>query len=126
MTQLRAELRRRLWGTILELTLQTSMDSGALPMISLDECDTRLPANCDDEQLIEANESAASSQSATKFTDMSIALIFRESFPIRLAIANFLNSLKSKGTYKETLRLHGTYERNTRTTPLRELVPLLY
>ncbi|KAK7752795.1 hypothetical protein SLS62_005347 [Diatrype stigma] len=105
MTQFRTEMRRRLWGTILELTLQSSLDSGGPPMISLEECDTHPATNCDDEDLGESN-GVSLPQPAEGFTDMSIALVFRESLSIRLAIVNFLNNMKSKGTYKETLRLH--------------------
>ena len=109
MTLLKAELRRRIWGTILELAVQSSIDSGNLPIISLDESDTRMATDCDDEDLVET-EGSVTSQPAGKFTDMSVALIFRESLPIRLAIAKFLNSMQSRGTYSETLRLHGMFK----------------
>ncbi|RYP83675.1 hypothetical protein DL769_001316 [Monosporascus sp. CRB-8-3] len=105
MTQLKAEMRRRLWSTILELDLQSSMDSGSPPMIPLDECDTGTAANSDDEHLVDA-EGSAVSQSPEAFTDMSVALILRESFLIRLTIAKFLNNVQFKGSYRETLRLH--------------------
>ena len=106
MSLLKAELRRRVWGTILELSVQSSIDSGSLPIISLGESDTRIATDCDDVDLVET-EGSAPSQTAGKFTDMSVALIFRESLPIRLAIAKILNSMQSRGTYSETLRLHG-------------------
>lgn len=110
-------MRRRLWGTILELTLQSSMDSGGPPMVSLEECDTHAAKNCDDEDIGESSGNFLS-QPAEKLTDMSVALIFRESFPIRLTVVKFLNNMKSKGTYKETLRLHGTFG----STHLRALI----
>ncbi|RYP61130.1 hypothetical protein DL771_010227 [Monosporascus sp. 5C6A] len=105
MTQLKAEMRRRLWSTILELDLQSSIDSGSPPMIPLDECDIGTAANTDDEHLVDA-EGRLVSQSPEAFTDMSVALILRESFLVRLTVAKFLNNVQFKGSYGETLRLH--------------------
>ncbi|RYP67829.1 hypothetical protein DL770_008540 [Monosporascus sp. CRB-9-2] len=105
MTQLKAEMRRRLWSTILELDLQSSIDSGSPPMIPLDQGDIGTAANSDDEHLVDA-EGRPVSQSPEAFTDMSVALILRESFLIRLTIAKFLNNVQFKGSYRETLRLH--------------------
>lgn len=51
MNKFRSEMRRRLWNTILEIALQSSMDSGGPPLISLQEYDTCAPTNCDDSQL---------------------------------------------------------------------------
>ncbi|RYP54482.1 hypothetical protein DL768_000788 [Monosporascus sp. mg162] len=105
MTQFKAEMRRRLWSTILELDLQSSIDSGSPPMIPLDECDIGTAANSDDEHLLDA-EGRQVSQSPEAFTDMSVALILRESFLTRLTIVKFLNNVQFKGSYRETLRLH--------------------
>ncbi|RYP03390.1 hypothetical protein DL764_005175 [Monosporascus ibericus] len=69
MTQLKAEMRRRLWSTILELDLQSSIDSGSPPMIPLDQCDIGTAANSDDEHLVDA-EGRPVSQSPEEFTDI--------------------------------------------------------
>ena len=42
------QLRRKLWATVLEIVVQTSMDSGALPLISTDDYDCKPPLNVDD------------------------------------------------------------------------------
>ncbi|KAI0592992.1 hypothetical protein F4775DRAFT_579794 [Biscogniauxia sp. FL1348] len=105
MTRLASELRRRLWNTILEMELQTSMDSGGAPMSSLNNSDTTAPANVDDDQLVDEVHSATSS-ATDKFTDMSVALALRESFSARLAIARLLNNIASKPSYEDTLLLH--------------------
>jgi len=39
------ELRRRLWNTILEITIQTSLDIGGAPLLSLSDFDTLPPSN---------------------------------------------------------------------------------
>ncbi|KAI1637828.1 fungal-specific transcription factor domain-containing protein [Biscogniauxia mediterranea] len=105
MTKLTSELRRRLWNTILEMELQTSIDSGGPPMLSLNNSDTTAPANVDDDQLIDGDPSVTSG-ATDKFTDTSVALALRESFSARLAIARLLNNIGSKPSYEDTLRLH--------------------
>ncbi|KAI1780687.1 putative C6 transcription factor [Hypoxylon cercidicola] len=102
MTIFIAEMRRRVWNTILELCLQLSITSGGPPFISLDIFDTEPPSNFDDEQLTTENSVPRPQDS---FTQASIAISLRKSFPTRLAIAKFLNDHDSHGTYEETLRL---------------------
>jgi hypothetical protein len=97
-----AELRRRIWNTLLEMDVHTSLNSGGPPLISLDDFDTQPPSNLDDEQLmLEDFEPKPDNE----FTQMSFARAFRQTFAVRLAIAKYLNDLNSRGTYTETLRL---------------------
>jgi hypothetical protein len=78
------------------------MESGGLPLISLDDFDTEAPGNFEDDQL-EVEDSTPHPES--KFTSVSIAIAFRKMFPIRLAIAKSLNDVRCQGSYEETLRL---------------------
>ncbi|KAI0385597.1 putative C6 transcription factor [Hypomontagnella monticulosa] len=96
------EMRRRLWNTILEVSLQLSLNSGGPPFISLDMFDTGPPGNFDDEQL---NTEDPVPKPEDQFTQTSVALALRQTFPVRLAIAKFLNDHGALGTYGETLRL---------------------
>ncbi|KAF2491501.1 hypothetical protein BU16DRAFT_552235 [Lophium mytilinum] len=96
------EMRRRLWNTILEVTLQSSMSSGGSPLVSLDDFNTEPPLNFDDEELVAEN---AVPRSEDVLTQMSIAIALRKTLPLRLAILKVLNDLGSRGTYEETLRL---------------------
>jgi hypothetical protein len=97
-----AEMRRRLWNTILEVTLQSSLTSGGPPLVSLDDFDTEPPNNFDDEQLVTEDPVPKPEED---FTQVSIAVALRKTFPLRLAVTKFLNDLGSNGTYEETLRL---------------------
>ena len=102
MTMLAAEMRRRLWNTVLEITLQSSMDSGGPPFVSLDDFDTAPPNNFDDAQLMTEN---AVPKPESDFSQTYIALSLRKSFPLRLSIAKFLNDIGSNSSYEETFRL---------------------
>ncbi|KAE9374044.1 hypothetical protein N431DRAFT_371426 [Stipitochalara longipes BDJ] len=101
-TTFAAEMRRRLWNTILEIVLQTSLISGSPPFFSLHDFDTRPPQNFDDDQLVVEDTVA---QPEDYFTQSSIAIALRKTFASRLSIVKFLNDLGSSGTYDETLRL---------------------
>jgi hypothetical protein len=106
------EMHRRLWSTILEICLQMSLATGASPMISLEDFDTLPPSNMDDEQLTEPN---ATPKLANEFTQVSVSIALRATFPARLAVCKFLNDFKSSGTYDETLRLDAEYRTSYKT-----------
>lgn len=47
-TTLAAEMRRRLWNTVLELVVQSALTAGGPPLLSMDDFDTQPPGNFDD------------------------------------------------------------------------------
>ncbi|KAK4235373.1 hypothetical protein C8A03DRAFT_46488 [Achaetomium macrosporum] len=100
-----AEMRRRLWNTILELALQTSLTSGGPPLFNLDDFDTEPPGNFDDEQLSRESQEAPVPKPQAEFTQTTIAIALRKMLPQRLAIAKYINDLSSRASYAETLRL---------------------
>ncbi|KAI9172567.1 Transcriptional activator of proteases prtT [Paramyrothecium foliicola] len=103
MTLYAAEMRRRLWNTILEIAIQSSLTSGGPPLISMDDFDTQPPSNFDDEQLTAEQPLP---KSATEFTQASVARALRSTLAARLTVVKFLNDMKSaNGTYSETLQL---------------------
>ncbi|KAF4212366.1 hypothetical protein CNMCM8980_002983 [Aspergillus fumigatiaffinis] len=102
MTTFAIEMRRRLWNTILEVNLQSSLTSGCPSLLSLNDFDTSPPGNFDDEQL-EAHDAVPRPEG--DFTKVSMAVALRRTFPYRLAVVTFLNDLSAPGTYEETLQL---------------------
>ncbi|KAH6851061.1 hypothetical protein B0I37DRAFT_397140 [Chaetomium sp. MPI-CAGE-AT-0009] len=104
-TPLVAEMRRRLWNTILELALQSSLNSGGPPLINVDEFDTEPPGNFDDDQLTGHEDKAPVPKPPDQFTQATMAIALRSLFPQRLAIVKCLNDLSSTGAYTETLKL---------------------
>lgn len=101
---LQAELRRRLWATILDLVVQSSLDTWMPPRIRLDEFDVEPPSNLNDEDL---DESTAFVQPhpKTTFTATSMQLALLESLPVRLRIVQLLNNLHSEPSYPRVLEL---------------------
>ncbi|KAF3065939.1 hypothetical protein GL218_09247 [Daldinia childiae] len=100
-----SEVRRRLWNTILEIALQASVDSGGPPLIYLEQYDTSVPGNYDDDQLTD-DDTPVTDNPPNKFTDMSVAIALRGSFSARLAIARLLNEIGTQNTFDDTIRLH--------------------
>ena len=97
-----SEMRRRIWNTILEVCLQSSIAQGGPPLMSASDFDTKPPGNFDDDQLL-AEDPSPRPESIR--SDMSVAIALRKTFPLRLEITSFLNNVGTGGTYKETLRL---------------------
>ncbi|KAL7624663.1 hypothetical protein AAE478_006233 [Parahypoxylon ruwenzoriense] len=111
-TALIAEMRRRLWNTILEISVQSSLNSGGSPLISLGDFDTEPPGNFDDDQLT-AEDPVPKPED--DFTQTTVAITLRKTLPIRLAIAKFLNDHGSRGAYEETLRLDAELKASYKT-----------
>ncbi|KAF7588381.1 hypothetical protein BBP40_005774 [Aspergillus hancockii] len=97
-----AELRRRMWSAILEVVVQTSMDAGALPLISGEHYDCEPPLNIDDAQL---EDQIPRAKPLEQFTDTSLQRELRRPLPIRLQIAQFVNDFRRGVSYDEALRL---------------------
>lgn len=107
-----AEMRRRLWNTILEISMQSSLTSGGPPLTSIEDFDTLPPGNFDDEQLLEEQPVTRHDD---QFTGMSFAIALRKTLPYRLAVVKALNNLGTHNTYETTLRLDTELRQSYRT-----------
>lgn len=101
---LRAEVRRRLWATILEMVAQSSLDSGLPARISYEEFDTRIPSNINDHEIDESTLVIPHHSEAT-FTSTSMQIMLYQSLPCRLQILQLLNNLRSRLSYPSILAL---------------------
>lgn len=89
------QLRRKLWTTVLELVVQTSVDSGATPLIRASDFDTKAPLNVDDVDLEQdIAQSLSSVQPPHKFTQSSLQIILTSSLLLRLEIVAFVNDFR--------------------------------
>ncbi|WAO97007.1 Zn(2)-C6 fungal-type domain-containing protein [Fusarium falciforme] len=104
MTIYRSEIRRRLWATVLEIVLQTSIDSGGPPLISPQDYDTEPPANIDDCQLVDdAKTSFPVAKDAGVCTQMTVPLALLKTWPARLTVAKMVNGIRSNASFNEVL-----------------------
>ncbi|KAB5517515.1 fungal-specific transcription factor [Coniochaeta sp. 2T2.1] len=100
-----SELRRRLWATILEIILQSSVDAGGPPLISLADFDTEPPGNFDDADLLDGDTRSVRVKRPDEFSQTSVQIALLNSFRTRLAIAKSVNDLQSTAAYEATLAL---------------------
>ncbi|KAF2686197.1 hypothetical protein K458DRAFT_416503 [Lentithecium fluviatile CBS 122367] len=99
------EIKRRLWAAVVEIVLQSSMDSGSPPLISCENYDCRPPSNLDDIQLDENSKTVPSEKPMDFFTQSTVQVILARSLPIRLKVANKMHDFRSELCYDEVLRI---------------------
>ncbi|PGH00032.1 hypothetical protein GX51_06031 [Blastomyces parvus] len=104
MPVFQAELRRRLWATVLELCLQSSMDAGGAPLVSLHDYDCEPPSNIHDND-VNADDPVAVPCVTNGYTHTSVQIALMKSFPIRLQMAKAMNDICTELSYDEVLRL---------------------
>lgn len=102
-----AEIRRRLWATILELNIQTSLDSGTPPGISYDDFDTGPPSNVNDEDLLDASTTASTlkQQPDTVTTQTSLQRFLLRNLKDRLGMLHCMNGIGNPLKDEEILSL---------------------
>lgn len=101
------EMRRRLWATVLELNVQSSLDSGMPPLIGPGDYDCGPPSNINDDEISPdtATVHASSARADTVFTQTSCQRIVLRSLSIRLQVTRVLNGLGTDQKYDEALLL---------------------
>lgn len=104
MSLLQVELRRRLWATILELLVQSTLDAAMPPKISLDEFDTKPPSNINDDDIGET-PTALQPHPENVYTNTSIQRLLLSSLPTRLRIIELLHGLHTEISYLDVIAL---------------------
>jgi hypothetical protein len=105
MTVLHGELRRRLWATVLELNIQTSLGGGMAPLITLSDFDTEPPSNFDDEDISETTEVPPTPKPPHVYTQTSIQIQLLKSIRTRNRIGCVINDFNTEPSYDEILHL---------------------
>ncbi|PYH77346.1 hypothetical protein BO82DRAFT_345049 [Aspergillus uvarum CBS 121591] len=98
-----AQMRARLWTTVLELTIQCSLDT-AVPLIIPASSDSRPPCNLNDKDLDPDMKQATTARPMSELTDSSIQLLLHESFSLRAEAVNLIHD-RSKLTYTKAIQL---------------------
>ncbi|GFF57403.1 activator of stress genes 1 [Aspergillus udagawae] len=101
-----SEMRARLWATVLELTLLSSLDA-AMPLpFSLQDVDRTAPSNSNDEQFDTEAETPPTPQSNQHFTDSSIQILLLKSLQVRVEAVQLVSNQHGRElSYETALRL---------------------
>ncbi|KAE8162421.1 hypothetical protein BDV40DRAFT_300449 [Aspergillus tamarii] len=92
------EIRRRLWYTILEINVQSALDSGMIPMITNTDYNTQPPS-------IAINDEPQDNTEASTSDGISFQPLLAESLPLRLRATIVINSLQDEPSYDEVVAL---------------------
>ena len=106
LNKFECEMRRRLWATIMEIAIQSSLDVGQIPLIRSNEFETRAPSNIDDSQMDPHNNDEFDPKPMDEFTQSSASILLSKSLPLRLRITEFANNFHPDRSYEEALQLH--------------------
>ncbi|KAF9884682.1 hypothetical protein FE257_001375 [Aspergillus nanangensis] len=101
-----SEMRARLWATVLELNLLSSLDA-AMPLpFSLEDVDCTAPSNSNDEQFDPETDTLPTPQSNQHFTDTSIQTLLLKSLQARVEAVQLVNNQHGQElSYETALRL---------------------
>lgn len=106
LSPFQAEMRNRLWTTVVELYTQSVMDSGVPCLLSLEDIDSVSPSNINDDDISPETKTHAKSESDQTFTDSSIQILLARSVRLRLEVARLINkTVRDNLTYENALRL---------------------
>lgn len=100
-----AELRKRLWFTILELELQTALYSGIPATISWNDFDCPLPFNIEDEDFSAESGHLPAAKPLASPTRMTFQIALARTLRIRMRVSKVVNSVRLSASNKNIVRL---------------------
>ncbi|KAF2463549.1 uncharacterized protein BDR25DRAFT_297899 [Lindgomyces ingoldianus] len=103
VSEFEKEMRRRLWATMMELELQSSIDCGLQSSLCGLYFDTQPPANISDEALSADLQQALTSSPTTHFTSTSYLNVSMRSIPLRIHLTQLLNNPTTSLHYSDVL-----------------------
>jgi hypothetical protein len=101
-TPYQAEMRRRLWATILEIDLQASITTG-LPLVLPEIQALSLPSNLNDCEFDENSANLPSAHPREAYTDNTYQIVLASSLPFRIKAVSLVQ--RSAAELQETLTL---------------------
>lgn len=100
-----SEMRRRIWGTIIEINVQLAIDAAMPPLLGPNDFDTLPPSNMEDEDFDQTTASMPSPRPRGFYTSASLQILLLESYPLRLQVARTINECAQEQSYENALQL---------------------
>jgi hypothetical protein len=97
------EMKKRLWVTIMELELQSSIESGIQSSLAALYWDTLAPANLPDDAFSAETVELPASKPLNSFTSASYLSVSRQSISLRLHLMQLVNDPSEQLPYSEVL-----------------------
>ncbi|KAF3044620.1 hypothetical protein E8E12_004192 [Didymella heteroderae] len=100
------EMKKRLWYTIAELEIQSSIDSGIQSSLTGLYFDTPAPANLPDEAFLVETKEMPAGRPMDYYTSTSYLITALRSLPLRIHLTKLLNDPSSQLQYTDVLHYH--------------------
>jgi hypothetical protein len=97
------EMKKRLWVTIMELEMQSSLESGLQSSLTALYWDTPVAANLPDDAFSVETQELPASRPLEHFTPASYLSVSRQSIPLRIHLLQLLNDPSEVLPYSEVL-----------------------
>jgi hypothetical protein len=97
------EMKKRLWITVMELELQSSVESGLQSGLTGLYFDTPAPANLSDDAFTKETQHMPTTQPSEQFTSASYLVASLKSLPLRIHLLQLLNTPSSDLQYSDVL-----------------------
>ncbi|KAH6075346.1 hypothetical protein HBI67_052590 [Parastagonospora nodorum] len=115
--QFEREMKKRLWITIMELELQSSLESGLQSSLTALYWDSPAPANVPDDALTTEVQELPASRPLEYFTSASYLCVSAKSIPLRLHLMQLLNDPSARLQYSEVLQYDAQIHELLRSLP---------
>lgn len=112
-----AEMRKRLWLTIVELELQASLYNGAPLAISWDEFDCPPPSNIEDEDLTINSAHLPSPKPSTTATRMTFLIALSQTLQARMEVSRAINRVRLTVPYEEVMSMSESLSKGLADAP---------
>ncbi|KAK7905496.1 hypothetical protein LTR67_000219 [Exophiala xenobiotica] len=113
-----AEMRRRIWATIVELDLQASVDRGMPPSVREGDFNTIAPMNLNDDSIDENSSELPTAEPAEELTDSAFQAVLTTSISLRLRICAWVNSANIELDYDAALDMDEELSRHLNSIPV--------
>lgn len=112
-----AEIRKRLWWTIVELELQASLYNGVPLAISWDEFDCPPPSNIEDEDLTVNSAHLPSPKPSTAATRMTFQITLAQTLQTRIEVSRTVNRVRLTVPYQEIMTMSESLSKGLADAP---------
>lgn len=114
LSPLQAEIRTRLWTTVLELAIHGAMDSSTPFLLSELDFDDHTPHNIRDEDFGPDSSHLPPTQELTTFTQSSFQILMRQSLSVRLEIARIVQNTHTEQSCDKAIELSAKLQKACR------------
>ncbi|KAF3761061.1 hypothetical protein M406DRAFT_93912 [Cryphonectria parasitica EP155] len=105
LSRAQAEFMARLWSTVVELALVSSLEDGTVPLVQLTQCDVKRPLDMDDSEMTDEPVHGQSYSLGDRVTDTTIQLVLLQSQQLRIRVLEVVNRTGPRASYNTIVDL---------------------